>query len=76
VNAGDATEVDRTAEMATIDATPATIDQDTTAATDTTTSQNAETATVEATAGGDVKATTVEWRQKRGRGKKTSDDKN
>jgi hypothetical protein len=41
-----------------------------TAVTDTTTNQNAETATVEAIAGGDAEATTVERRQKKGNGKK------
>ena len=62
-NAGDAMEVDHTAEVATIDATPATIDRDMTAATDTTTNQNVETATVETA-------------PKNGSWKKTSDDKN
>ncbi len=55
-----------------INAAPATTDRDATDAADTTTNQNAETATVEAIVGGNVMATTVEWRRRKGRGKKAA----
>ncbi len=58
-----------------INAPPATIDRDVMAATDTTTNQNAETTTVEATVGGDASATSVEQRRKRGHGKGTTTTK-
>jgi hypothetical protein len=67
--------VDRTAEAAMIDAPPAMIDWDATAATDTTTNRNAENAAVvEAIAGGDTEATIVEQHQKKGHGQKTTID--
>jgi hypothetical protein len=72
MSAGDTTEVDRTAEVAMIDAAPATTDRDATDTADKTINRNAETATVEAIAGGNTTATTVERRQRKGRGKKTA----
>ena len=73
--AGDTTGVDRAAEAATIDATMIDammpmVDWDATDATDTTTNQNAETATVEAIVTRDAEAMNVERRRKKGRGKK------
>jgi hypothetical protein len=74
-SADDTTGVDHTSKAATISATTInavlpTVDRDATDAADTTTNQNVETATVEAIARRDVKATTVERRWKKGHGKK------
>jgi hypothetical protein len=77
---GDTTEVDRTAEAGTINATtidaaPPTADRDATDAADPTTNQNAETATVEAIARGNATTTTMEQRRRKSREKKTATTK-
>jgi hypothetical protein len=72
MSAGNTMEVDCTAEVATIDAALATTDRDATDAANTTTNRNAETTMVEAIVGGDAMATTVEWRRRKGRGKKAA----
>jgi hypothetical protein len=79
-SAGNTTGADHIAKAATINATTIyamspTVDWDATDATNTTINQNAETEMVEAIAGRDAKATSVERRRTRSRGKKNDHKK-